>query len=151
MGIFALVVEKLLATDVRTFLTFFLLYLCIFWSSLFVFYPRAGVGEISMVPEFNGILTSFEAMINLGIASKHFEIDFWAEDARSLNQGAMTSLILFAVFYYGSLLLLVILLLRLLMAMLSATFAAVRQQQVLTWRLQFARRVLSTAGGGAAG
>ena len=38
------------------------------------------MGELALVPEFNGLVKSFEAMVNLGIAAKTFDIDFWTEE-----------------------------------------------------------------------
>ena len=49
---------------------------------------------------------------------------------------------LFASIYLYAVVLLVVLLVRLLMAMLTATFNRVRNESVLNWRLQLARRVL---------
>jgi len=142
MGMFALVVQKLLATDVQTFLVFFFLYLTSFWSSMYINYPRAGEGSLALVPEFNGAVKSFEAMVNLGIAGKKFDIDFWMPEVAQLNYGEYVSLVLFTFFYYYCMLLLVILLLRMLMAMLTATFNLVKQKAELEWRVQFARHIL---------
>ena len=72
-GIFALVVERLLATDVQVFLTFFFLYLMCFWAALYLNYPRAGVGYLSVVPQFNSMRDSFEAMVGLGTAGIRFD------------------------------------------------------------------------------
>ena len=55
-----------------------------YWTSLYLTYPRAGTGELTLVPEFNNLLKSFEAMVNLGLASKHFDIDFWTAEAEDL-------------------------------------------------------------------
>ncbi len=148
MGIFARVVERLLANDVQVFLTFFFLYLTCFWTAMYLTYPRAGTGEVKLVQEFNSMRDSFEAMVNLGIAGIHFDIDFsrsaevqeWQTDVSHALR--FLNLIIFSGFYYYCMLLLVILLLRMLMAMLTATFAAVRTQSELEWRLQFGRHVL---------
>jgi len=156
MGIFALVVERLIVTDVRDFLTFFFLYLTCFWATMFVNYPRAGVSEVSLVPPFNNLRDSFEAMLNVGIAGIHFDIDFSADDTPTLALGnsgesaevtwshnlRFVNLVLFTGFYYCCMLFLVILLLRILMAMLSATYAQVRINSELEWRLQYGRHIL---------
>jgi len=151
MGIFALIVERLLFTDVREFLTFFFLYLTCFWATMFVTYPRAGVGQLLLVPPFNSMRDSFEAMLNVGIAGIHFDIDFSSNALTLVTDGSSTdlssalrlaNLVLFTIFYYCCMLFLVILLLRILMAMLSATYNDVRKHAELEWRLQFGRHVL---------
>ena len=148
LGTFALIVERLLQTDVQIFLIFFFLYLLAFWSAMYMNYPRAGDGKLSLVPQFNDLPSSLEAMINLGIAGIHFEIDFTSEEFAALEDShgdhgfKLANLVAFTLFYYYCMLLLVILLLRLLMALLSATFADVRRASELEWRLQFARHVL---------
>ena len=109
---------------------------------MFVNYPRAGVSEVSLVPPFNNLRDSFEAMLNVGIAGIHFDIDFSADDTPTLALGnsgesaevtwshnlRFVNLVLFTGFYYCCMLFLVILLLRILMAMLSATYAQVLRQ-----------------------
>jgi len=146
--IFALVVERLLATDVQIFLIVVVLYLTCFWTTMYINYPRAGTGKLAVIPPFNSMRDSFEAMLSLGIAGIHFDIDFSSdavlalEDDDILNQHKLVDLVLFSFFYYYCMLLLVILLLRMLMAMLTATFAAVRALATLQFRLQFARHVL---------
>lgn len=68
MGIFALVIDKLLRRDVRIFLAYFFMYLLCFWTVMYINYPRAGSGELAIVPEFNNMFDSFEAMLNLVMA-----------------------------------------------------------------------------------
>ena len=151
-GIFAQVIERLLILDVPVFLCFFFIYLFCFWVSMYLNYPRAGTGTLSIVPQFNNMLDSLEAMINLVMTGTTFDIDFHSAEVQHIDDSdalhlygshsKLANLALFTAFYYYCMLLLVILLLRLLMAMLSATFQEVRQAATLQWRLQFARFVL---------
>ena len=100
LGVFAIVVERLLVHDVRIFLSYFLLYLLCFWASLFVNYPRAGSGILELVPEFNGVFSSFMAVVNLGLTGAKFNINTLDAEALDLNPGELANLFLFAGFYY---------------------------------------------------
>ena len=54
--------------QVRIFLIFFFLYLTCFWAALYLNYPRAGTGILNVVPQFNSMRDSFEAMVSLRLS-----------------------------------------------------------------------------------
>ena len=151
-GMFGQVIERLLMLDVPVFLSFFFVYLMCFWASMYMNYPRAGVGRLDIVPEFNNLFDSFEAMLNLVMTGRQFTIDFHSASVMNIDNtdeyhlygshSKFINLVIFTLFYYYLMLLLVMLLLRLLMAMLSATFNEVKKDATLEWRRQFARYVL---------
>ena len=159
LGIFTLVVERLLLTDVPVFLFFFSMYLLNFAAALYTSYPRAGALQLPFVEEFNDPLEALKAMLELGIMGKTFSIDFGGPVARSqqtaeseffeghtmrlaeLSGAQQVDFWLFTAFYFVCLTLLLILLLRLFMATLAATFNTTRMAAQLEWRLQFARHV----------
>lgn len=74
LGIFTLVVERLLLTDVPTFLTFFLLYLLNFAIALYLSYPRAGTLSLPFVDDFNDPIRAAKRMFEMGFMGKTFQI-----------------------------------------------------------------------------
>ena len=59
-GIFSLVVERLMTSEVPLFLTFFVLYLLNFTCTLFLVYPRAGNGTLPFANGFNDPRTAIK-------------------------------------------------------------------------------------------
>ena len=136
LGIFALIVERILATDVPVFMVFFVGYTCIFAVVLYASYPAEDGNELAIIEEFNAPATAFQAMIDLGIAGIKLPLDLQAAPIELSHIGV------FLFFYYLSMIFLSILLLRLFMAMLSATFAQVNKEATLEWRMQFVHWVM---------
>ena len=79
-GIFSLVVERLMMTDVPLFLTFFLLYLANFTGTLFLLYPRAGTGTLPYAADFNDPRTAVKSMVQFGFAGSKFQIEYLLKD-----------------------------------------------------------------------
>ena len=74
----ATLLEKQLATAeqrMNSVVHFFFLYLLMFWTTMYINYPRAGDDMLDIVPEFNSLSDSFTAMVNLGVASGKLLID----------------------------------------------------------------------------
>jgi len=147
LGILALVVNKMLATDVLDYLLFLLLYLIKYWVTLYMIYPRAGDGFLYQIKEFNTWYDSIKAMSDFALTGNKFSIKF---DPDPLQTGSLPVLsyeqiigfVLFSWYYIWCSVMLVILLVRLLMAMMTNTFNSVRVLAKRHWRLHFARCVL---------
>ena len=139
LGVFQLVVDQLLATDLPTFMIFLWGYAFTFVSTLYIAYPADHGIELDVSPAFNHPLTAVKAMIDLSITGEKFPLELgeeWGHDDKWIN------LVVFAFFYYMCMIMIVVLLMRLFMALLSATYNSIKQSATLEWRLQFLRWVL---------
>ena len=109
-GVFGLVVERLFGSDVLVFLTFFFLYLLMFWTSMYINYPRAGTGTVDIAPDFNSLFDSFFAMVNIGLAQGRLEMDLSSPAALHIDDNdivkplgdhsRLANLVIFTLFYY---------------------------------------------------
>lgn len=158
-GILSLVVDKMLETDVSSYLLFLFLFLFKYWATLYIMYPRAGNGELLQVPEFNQWYDAFKAMADFSLTGSKFTIKYEPEEqpctktpgatcggagliGNKLSESQVTGIALFSWYYIWCSVMLAILLVRLLMAMMTNTFNTVRVLATRHWRLQFARCVL---------
>jgi len=150
LGIQALVINKMLATDVLDYLLFLSLYLLKYYATLYIIYPRAGDGKLYQVAAFNDVAYAFKAMADFALTGAKFKIDFepqgdeLPDDAQlaELSTAQVSGIALFAWYYIWCAVMLAILLVRLLMAMMTNTYNSVRVLATRHWRLQFARCVL---------
>jgi len=76
LGIFTLVVERILTSDVPTFLTFFSFYLFNFACSMYAVYPRAGSATLSYVAAFNDPISAGKLMLEVGYLQSRFPIEY---------------------------------------------------------------------------
>jgi hypothetical protein len=146
LGVFAITVERLVKTDLMIFITFLLIYLCNFYITLFVAYPRAGNGTLPHAEAFNDWQSALTATFDLGlgvvdIALVDLGSRFSLSDVRESPQ-QIFGFAIFLLTYVLAIILLIVLLLRLFMAMLTTTFLRVQERSILEWRLQFTRAVL---------
>ena len=153
-GVFALVIENVLAADVSTYLIFLMLYLFKFWATLYIVYPRAGEGQLHQVESFNQWYESLKQMFDFSLGTgERFAVDLQRStlDGQDVSEAIslgdldlprMAGIVLFGWYYLWCAVILSILLVRLLMAMMTNTYNGVRNQAVRHWRVQFARCVL---------
>lgn len=70
LGVFALLVEKWLITDVKVWLIFLLLQMSNFYFALYIVYPRAGTADLSLSPRFNSWWQALYTMLEMAISSQ---------------------------------------------------------------------------------
>lgn len=150
LGVFALVVDNLISTDLPVFLLFLSGYTVAFYVALYVAYPihpedQFGSGDaarLAVAPDFNDPWTAAKAMVDLSFAGKKLGMNMIDLPDLHATPSRWLALAVFAFFYYLCMVLIVVLLMRLFMALLSATFNRMSKDATLAWRLQLARWVL---------
>jgi len=143
-AIYAMVVNDLLV-----WIIVFLAQFTAFYAALFILYPRSGTNELPFAPDFNHLLDSFLALLQLALIGEGVDIPAEALRDRAFSQaGTLMSLEqtiaiwLWVVLYYIYVLVCLILMLNLLIAMLTTTFEAVQEAATLKSRLDFAVAIM---------
>mmetsp|Transcript_379 Transcript_379/g.683 ORF Transcript_379/g.683 Transcript_379/m.683 type:complete len:945 (+) Transcript_379:16-2850(+) len=144
LGVFMLSVNRMLHNDIVIFMALFSCFIFIFYTMLYIVYPRAGPSFLPEIPSFNNWATALQAMTTLAFLGEPVEITYFEEDVPmgDLTTWQHFNLGCFLVFYVMYVLMCLILLLNLLIAMMGFTFNTVHTQATLEWRIMFARYIL---------
>lgn len=139
LGVFAVVVKKMLFSDVASFMTVYL-------PILFGFAAAMHALGSSTHTRWAHWWSACENLLMMSFAGGDLNMGEWDEPGKYLDTSAFElsylSAVLLYVLYLGFLLMSTVLMLNLLIAMMSSTYELTLSQAVLAWRVLFLRMVL---------
>ena len=142
LGIFAVLVGKMLSSDVARFMLLYIPLLLGFGTAFTALFPEPTL-DSSM--RFSSLWSSLESLIVLSLvgeppetAGTNWPTVFMAEK----QEGRPAASAIFFFLYFFFLVMVLVLMLNMLIAMMGMTFNHAMENAVLTWRLNFSRLVL---------
>jgi len=137
-------IYEMVVNDLLIWIIVFLAQFTAFYTALFILYPRSGANELPFAPDFNHLLNSFLALLQLALIGEGVDIssDALNEAGNLMSLEQTVAIYLWVVLYYIYVLVCLILMLNLLIAMLTTTFEAVQEAATLKSRLDFAVAIM---------
>lgn len=139
LGVFAVVINKMLFSDVASFMTVYL-------PILFAFSAAMHALGGSTTTRWAHWWSACENLLMMSFAGGDLNMGEWDASGKYLDTGAFeqshVSAVLLYAFYLCFLLMSTVLMLNLLIAMMSSTYELTLSQAILAWRVLFLRMVL---------
>jgi len=132
--------ENIMMNEVSVFLAFLIIWVLLFWVSLYFIYPRAGEGELYEVETFNRWDRSLKAMFDHMVVGKRFSIEL--DNISQLTTIQHFGMFVYLLVYLVCLMLVLQLMYRFLNATLTSKFNAIQRESTLQWRINVARQIL---------